>query len=212
MASCLQEAGHELCLFDYNSYIYQEVKEELGHMWMMPNAHYWETFNLFKTELYPKINQYILKLVKEIIQKKVEAVGFSVYTSNSHPTRVAISLLKKLAPDVKVFYGGARIDYNTPLKDTTMMGFGTLAMSTRYALGFLLDYEATNRTESQLLHRAQSCVDYQLGANPQSMSFITGLGSKYPMHPQHQISEWDGVVEPVPGISVYGAADGFPFK
>jgi acyl-homoserine-lactone acylase len=102
--------------------------------------------------------------------------------------------------------------YNTPLKDTTMMGFGTLAMSTRYALGFLLDYEATNRTESQLLHRAQSCVDYQLGANPQSMSFITGLGSKYPMHPQHQISEWDGVVEPVPGISVYGAADGFPFK
>ena len=54
MASCLKEAGHELCLFDYNSYIYQEVKEELGHMWMMPNAHYWETFNLFKTELYPK--------------------------------------------------------------------------------------------------------------------------------------------------------------
>eukprot|EP01047_Picozoa_sp_COSAG01_P095054 COSAG01_NODE_25840_length_731_cov_1.829114_1_plen_239_part_10 len=102
--------------------------------------------------------------------------------------------------------------YNTPLKDTTMMGFGTLAMSTRYALAFILDYEATNRTEPHLLHRAQSCLDYQLGANPQSMSFITGLGSKYPMHPQHQISEWDGVIEPVPGISVYGAADGFPYK
>lgn len=102
--------------------------------------------------------------------------------------------------------------YNTPLKDTTMMGFGTLSMSARYSLGFILDYEANNRTEPWLLHRAQMCLDYQLGANPQSMSFITGLGSNSPMHPQHQISEWDGVADPVPGISVYGPADGFPFK
>lgn len=110
IASSLKKENFDVTLFDYNAIMYQETKNQIGEMWLMGNAHYWETFNLFKAHIYPHTQKLYLRLVKEIIQKNIDVVGFSVYTSNSHPTRLVISLLKKLAPNVKIFYGGARID------------------------------------------------------------------------------------------------------
>lgn len=50
-------------------------------------------------------------------------------------------------------------------------------------------------------------TDVQLGNNPQNRSYITGLGFNYPMDPLHHPSNSDGVVEPVPGIPVFGPHD-----
>ncbi len=44
-----------------------------------------------------------------------------------------------------------------------------------------------------------SQVDYLVGRNATGYSFVTGMGSKPPMHIHHRQSEADGVVDPVPG-------------
>ncbi|MBN2175362.1 MAG: glycoside hydrolase family 9 protein [Bacteroidales bacterium] len=51
-------------------------------------------------------------------------------------------------------------------------------------------------------------LDYLLGKNAATYCFVTGYGTKSPMHPHHRISSADGVVNPVPGMLVGGAASG----
>jgi endoglucanase len=43
-------------------------------------------------------------------------------------------------------------------------------------------------------------LDYILGRNSSGYSYITGFGSKTPMHPHHRPSVADGVAEPIPGM------------
>lgn len=58
------------------------------------------------------------------------------------------------------------------------------------------------------LDYATSNLDYLLGRNATGYSFLTGYGSKTPMHPHHRPSVSDGVVDPVPGLLVGGANPG----
>ncbi|MDQ2718726.1 MAG: glycoside hydrolase family 9 protein [Bacteroidota bacterium] len=51
-------------------------------------------------------------------------------------------------------------------------------------------------------------LDYLLGKNATGYCFITGIGSKSPMHPHHRQSISDGVTEPVPGLVVAGPNPG----
>ncbi len=51
-------------------------------------------------------------------------------------------------------------------------------------------------------------LDYILGRNATGNCFVTGFGSKSPMHPHHRQSVSDGVVEPVPGLLVGGPNPG----
>jgi len=51
-------------------------------------------------------------------------------------------------------------------------------------------------------------LDYILGRNGTGYSYITGYGSKTPMHPHHRPSKSDGVIEPVPGMMVGGPNPG----
>jgi endoglucanase len=55
---------------------------------------------------------------------------------------------------------------------------------------------------------ALSNLDYLLGRNATSYCFITGIGSKSPMHPHHRQSTADGIDEPVPGLLVGGPNPG----
>lgn len=50
--------------------------------------------------------------------------------------------------------------------------------------------------------------DYMLGANPLGMSWTTGIGQVYPVDIQHANSEDDGILDPVPGITIYGVTGG----
>jgi endoglucanase len=51
-------------------------------------------------------------------------------------------------------------------------------------------------------------LDYILGRNATGYCYITGVGSRSPLHPHHRISEADGIVEPVPGWLVGGPNPG----
>lgn len=51
---------------------------------------------------------------------------------------------------------------------------------------------------------ALSNLDYLLGRNATGYCFVTGFGTKSPMHPHHRPSVADGIDEPVPGMLVGG--------
>jgi endoglucanase len=55
---------------------------------------------------------------------------------------------------------------------------------------------------------ALSNLDYLLGRNGTGYSYVTGYGSKTPMHPHHRPSVADGVVDPIPGLLVGGPNPG----
>lgn len=50
--------------------------------------------------------------------------------------------------------------------------------------------------------------DYMLGVNPMGMCWTTGIGQSYPVVIQHETSQTDNIVDPVPGIGLYGVTGG----
>ncbi|WP_253810033.1 glycoside hydrolase family 9 protein, partial [Hydrotalea flava] len=53
-----------------------------------------------------------------------------------------------------------------------------------------------------------SNADYLLGRNATGYCYVTGFGSKSPMHPHHRPSIADGIGAPVPGLLVGGPNPG----
>ena len=51
-------------------------------------------------------------------------------------------------------------------------------------------------------------LDFMLGANPMGMSWTTGIGYTYPTDIQHGVSQYDGIKDPVPGITLYSVTSG----
>ena len=54
------------------------------------------------------------------------------------------------------------------------------------------------------LANAYRNMDYILGRNATGYCYVTGFGSKSPMHPHHRLSAADDVAEPLPGFLVGG--------
>ena len=50
------------------------------------------------------------------------------------------------------------------------------------------------------LSAIQETTDYIFGKNAQGLSFVTGYGTKYPLHLHHRQSVADGIEDPVPGF------------
>lgn len=70
--------------------------------------------------------------------------------------------------------------------------------------GVLLMHAYLLTHNQEYLHAADGCANYILGANPLGYCFITGFGSKSPMHIHDRRSEGDGVEAPIPGLLVGG--------
>lgn len=67
-------------------------------------------------------------------------------------------------------------------------------------------YRATG--DAAYLKPAVDALDYLLGRNGPSISFVTGYGARFPLHPHHRPSVADDVAEPVPGFLVGGPNPG----
>lgn len=66
----------------------------------------------------------------------------------------------------------------------------------------LLAYCLTAKTE--YLTNAQRNMDYLLGRNATGYCYVTGFGSKSPLHPHHRLAASDTVSTPLPGFLVGG--------
>lgn len=62
--------------------------------------------------------------------------------------------------------------------------------------------------QRRYINGALSNADYLLGRNVTGYCYVTGFGSKSPMHPHHRPSIADGIEPPVPGLLVGGPNPG----
>ena len=78
--------------------------------------------------------------------------------------------------------------------------FGTNGLSLLYAHRLTED--------AKYLKGALQDVEYMLGRNATGYCYVTGFGTKSPMHPHHRLSESDGIEAPYPGMLVGGPNPG----
>ena len=74
--------------------------------------------------------------------------------------------------------------------------------------GILLTNAYLISRDKKYLNAALGNLDYIFGRNATGYCFVTGIGSKSPMHPHHRPSEADGVEDPVPGLLAGGPNPG----
>jgi len=80
--------------------------------------------------------------------------------------------------------------------------WGSNAVVLNRAIILILAHELTGNDE--YLKAAQYQFNYILGTNAHNISFVTGVGLRYPMHIHHRPSAADNVAEPVPGYAAGG--------
>jgi len=95
------------------------------------------------------------------------------------------------------------LPYDFEIKSHSILQWGEGAQIRR-PYGYILTYELTGN--DWFLGEALKNIDWPLGANPLSQTYITGIGSKYPMQPHNKIDHYDGIDEPIPGYNIYGLA------
>lgn len=101
-------------------------------------------------------------------------------------------LVKAEANAFATVMGQSARDYN----------WGGNSVAANQGILLLQAYQLTK--DRKYVDGALSNLDYILGRNATGYSFITGIGSKTPMHPHHRPSEADGITEPVPGLLAGG--------
>lgn len=82
------------------------------------------------------------------------------------------------------------------------LGWGSFARSTRAVLPLMQAHLLTGNLK--YLEWARQMSNPQLGANPQSLSYVTGTGIRSPLHPLSKLSKFATVETPMHGIPVHG--------
>ena len=117
-------------------------------------------------------------------------------------------LQQKLLTFADDLIGGADNNaYETVMnKSARNFNWGSNSIAANEGVALIQAYKLSGN--KKYLRYALSNLDYILGRNGTGYSYITGHGSKTPMHPHHRPSKSDGVVEPVPGLLVGGPNPG----
>lgn len=112
-----------------------------------------------------------------------------------------------------IFFAGAQtksVDtyaYRAPIENAVdNFVWGSNAVAANQGILLLQAFRVTG--EMRYVEKARDNLDYILGRNATGYSYVTGFGSKTPMHPHHRPSETDKVKEPVPGLLAGGPNPG----
>lgn len=84
--------------------------------------------------------------------------------------------------------------------------WGSNAVAANQGILLLYAYKQTN--EHVFLEGALDNLDYILGRNATGYSYVTGFGSKTPLHPHHRLAESRPDLPPLPGFIVGGPNPG----
>ncbi|WP_377165292.1 glycoside hydrolase family 9 protein [Mucilaginibacter terrae] len=91
-------------------------------------------------------------------------------------------------------------------KNKRDFGWGSNSNAGNQGVALIQAYQISK--DATYLKYALSNLDYLLGRNASGYSYVTGVGSKTPMHPHHRPSAADGVTNPIPGLLVGGPNPG----
>ena len=104
------------------------------------------------------------------------------------------------------YVDGMSYRHSWPNYQDWAMAWGESCMANR-ARTLFQAYSLTN--DARYRDAAINNLDYMFGANPMGMSWTSGIGVTYPAVFQHEVSQNDGIDDPVPGLTIYGI-DGGP--
>lgn len=144
---------------------------------------------------------------------QVRVLGYYTIARNSE--RVAATGYKNIAEVKKriVNYADGLIkDANKTAYQTVMYEkktnfiWGSNSVAANQGIALIQAFKVTG--DKKYLKYALGNLDYILGRNGTGYSFVTGYGSKTPMHPHHRPSVADGIVDPIPGLLAGGANPG----
>lgn len=91
--------------------------------------------------------------------------------------------------------------HSWPKNQDYWMGWGASTM-TNHARNLMMGYLLTK--DNKYRDAAINNINFMYGGNPMGMSWTTGIGYTYPIFIQHAVSLDDGILDPVPGIAIYG--------
>jgi len=112
-----------------------------------------------------------------------------------------------LATADNMIAGADETAYQTVMnKSARHFGWGSNSEAANEGILLIQAYRLS--PNKKYLDYALANLDYILGRNGAGYSYITGYGSKTPMHPHHRPSVADGIVDPIPGLLAGGANPG----
>ena len=107
--------------------------------------------------------------------------------------------------------GADETAYQTVMnKSVRNFNWGSNSVAANEGVLLIQAYKLSNN--AKYLRYALDNLDYILGRNGTGYSYVTGFGSKTPMHPHHRPSVADGVIDPIPGLLVGGPNPGMQDK
>ena len=93
--------------------------------------------------------------------------------------------------------------FKSPIEtDAKNFIWGSNAVAANQGILFIYAYKQSN--EHMFLERAFDNLDYILGKNATGYSYVTGFGSKPPLHPHHRLAASRPDLPPLPGFIVGG--------
>lgn len=146
--------------------------------------------------------------------------SYTIPNSGSVRTLGLISLLvnrKNLTPLADTSYAKQKLlDLIEISKNNTVktpyripgefFGWGGNGIYANHGMLLLQAFKITQ--DAGYFNAAIATLDYLLGKNATTYCFVTGQGSKSPLHPHHRISSADGIPDPVPGLLAGGPNPG----
>jgi endoglucanase len=126
---------------------------------------------------------------------------------NSAPKELPELKIRLLTFADNLINGAGETAYQTVMgKSTRNFGWGSNSMAGNQGVALIQAWKLSGKQE--YLIYALNNLDYLLGRNGTGYSFVTGYGSKTPMHPHHRPSAADGIADPIPGLLVGGPNPG----
>jgi len=137
--------------------------------------------------------------------KKVHALALYGYALERHqsvdPKAQQEIRLEALQAADEIVTRVARNGYRVPLTTENYI-WGSNALVGNY--GMMLRLANRISPKPEYANAAQDSLHYLLGRNTFNTSYVTHVGSRWPMNPHHRPSEADDVVEPWPGMLIGG--------
>lgn len=177
----------------------------------------WAASELFVTTRQPDFLKAVNLIPDESMPlpawSNVKLLGYYTLIKNSssfsdHPPKELPQLKQKLLAFADDMISGVdQTAYQTIMsKPDHRFGWGSNSVAANEGVALIQAYKLSNNTKYLLA--ALNNLDYILGRNGTGYSFITGYGSKTPMHPHHRPSTADGIVDPIPGLLAGGPNPG----
>ena len=173
---------------------------------------FWSATELFVTTK----DQKYFSLVNERLKDRaglpgwnnVTMLGYYTFIRNEKKLKGTAAVIQMMKDTIVRMGNGFLQNQMTNAFSTVMGGsprefiWGSNAVAANQGILLVNAYFITK--DKNYLNGALSNLDYLLGRNATNYCYVTGIGSKPPMHPHHRPSVSDKIDDPIPGMLVGG--------